>query len=193
MLLSLQTAVLSAKADEPTSNGIKNTKGSSSTPSSNHQKDSGGGGDNKSSKDSRKHHHHHHSVNNASVNGGPKSSSSSADSNYLETTNSKLSQRIVNDYDGTKENLANEQVQAKKQNIGGSSSSSSSQRGGGKNQKENSSSGQASKKPRPLPNKVENKDKEKDTNLNNADVANGAVPQSQSSMATSKEEKIMRG
>ena len=103
------------------------------------------------------------------------------DSNYLETSK-QLSQRIVNDYDGTKENLANEQVQAKKQNIGGGASQRA------KISTPNSQD-KSSKKTKPtLTSKVENKEKEmKDSNLN-VDVPNGVMPQS-----VSKEEKPIKG
>ena len=92
----------------------------------------------------------------------------------------------MNDYDGSKENFANEQMQAKnlKQNTVSSGQRQKNQAG-----KENSGSSLShggSKKPKPLASKLENKDKEKDTNLN-VDIANGAVPS-----VPVKDDKVLR-
>ncbi|XP_022094783.1 macoilin-like [Acanthaster planci] len=177
---------ITSKAEEPSSNGVVARKGS---PVIQGNKGSSDGGDKaKEPPPSRK----QATSNNATVG----TAKAPADPELIET---KLPQRSVNDYDGSKENLANEQVQAKnlRQNASGGGSGGSG--GGGSQRSKNPPSGKqdnsgsslphpggGGKKPKPLASKLENKEKEKDTNLS-ADIANGAVP-----APPAKDEKVLR-
>ncbi|XP_071505830.1 macoilin-like isoform X1 [Diadema antillarum] len=176
----------SKKADEPVANGVAAAKKES--PSSKQPKNQssaetgsgveksggggGGGGGGSVAKETRNRHIGTNNAKSASptpptdaniLDAKTSGSLSSSSSSSSSTGNS----HSVNDFDNVKENLVNEQTQAKnlKQISVGSSTR---QRNPSPVMKENSSSGQGSKKPKPLPSKLENK--EKDTNVS-ADLA----------------------
>ncbi|XP_033635671.1 macoilin-like [Asterias rubens] len=169
LIAEKQKGAISNKLEEPTSNGVTSRKGSPVI-----QGTKGSSDNDKSSKEtSRK----QASSNNATV------TSKSGDPDLIET---RLPQRSVNDYDGSKENLANEQMQAKNLKHNTVGSGQRQKNPPGKDNSGSSLSHSGSKKPKPLASKLENKDKEKDTNLN-ADIANGTVPS-----APVKDDKVLR-
>ncbi|XP_041462477.1 macoilin-like isoform X1 [Lytechinus variegatus] len=171
---------VSKKPDEPVANGVAGKKESpSSKQPKNHPAGDGGGGGNERSNVTKDSRNKHVGANNASTH-AKSTSTSQQDGNFMDTktcqlssssssstssssSSSTTSNHSVNEFDNMKENLANEQTQAKnlKQISVGSSTR---QRNPSPVMKENSSSGQGSKKPKPLPSKLENKDK--DTNVN---------------------------
>ncbi|XP_030851191.1 macoilin-like [Strongylocentrotus purpuratus] len=181
------TKAVSKKPDEPVANGVggKKESPSSKQPKNHPAGDGGGGGGNERSNVTKDSRNKHVGANNASTH-AKSTSTTPQDGNYIETKTSQLSSsssssstssssssssststtssHSVNEFDNVKENLANEQTQAKnlKQISVGSSTR---QRNPSPVMKENSSSGQGSRKPKPLPSKLENKDKDKDTNV----------------------------
>ncbi|XP_038058922.1 macoilin-like [Patiria miniata] len=173
-----QKGAIASKAEEPTSNGVVSRKGS---PVIQGNKGSSSDGSSEKSREPPASQRKQQASNNAGV--GGTTAKNPADPELIET---KLPPRSVNDYDGSKENLANEQVQAKNLKQQQQSSVSSGQRGKNQPGKDNSGSTSGSKKPKPLASKLDNKEKEKDTNLN-ADIANGAVP-----TPPAKDEKVLR-
>lgn len=121
------------------------------------------------------------------------SATKSDNPNLLDT---KLTQRIVNYHDSTRENLANEQTQAKHLRHNSSGGSVPKSKNSYSSSKDSSSSGSSSssssnnrKGNKTLPSKVENKDK--DTNIT-ADVLLQNGPPATTSQPFIKDDFIIR-
>ncbi|PIK50967.1 hypothetical protein BSL78_12135 [Apostichopus japonicus] len=181
-----KSKALTHKSDEPVTNGT--VKKGSPNGHVHHKGSSDSNSDRVHSKDSKENKHcKHNGTNNVS------SATKSDNPNLLDT---KLTQRIVNYHDSTRENLANEQTQAKHLRHNSSGGSVPKSKNSYSSSKDSSSSGSSSssssnnrKGNKTLPSKVENKDK--DTNIT-ADVLLQNGPPATTSQPFIKDDFIIR-